>query len=347
MSNLSSLYGFAILRNGIKYDYPFKECLTAMKDVCIETYLALGESDDKTEEAVISLGDLKITPTVWDDNLRSGGLILSQQTNIALNALRDVHGKDAHAWGFYLQCDEIIHERDYDLLKADIEKAELDGCDAISFRYLHFWQSHYQVAINKKWYPQEIRAVKLNSKARSWGDAQSFENTTKVYQSEVIIYHYGHVREEDKYKNKKADILKFYHSDKKMKKYKKREKRFDNMTECIPFYGSHPRVMCDRIKQFGEAYKACTVDNAYILTRDEIPHDFIARINAKKVHQVQSIFEVPIAHRDRMVIVNPNFCQKIWYKIKTPKMMRSKLALPWSADFRLSLMLFEKEISVS
>ena len=124
---------------------------------------------------------------------------MSSSKFAALEALRADKKSDPEAWGFYLQCDEILHEDDFELIKEDFEKAQASGCDAISFRYFHFWMDHHHVAINKKWYPQEIRAVKVDSECESWGDAQSFRKVKKVYESDARIYHYGHVREQESY----------------------------------------------------------------------------------------------------------------------------------------------------
>lgn len=101
-----------------------------------------------------------------------GGQILSQQTNIALDALRAAHGSEDDAWGVYLQCDELIHEDEVARIKEDIE-----------------------VALSKRWYPHEVRAIKLKSDIKSFGDAQGFSGVTKSYESECRILHYGHVRE--------------------------------------------------------------------------------------------------------------------------------------------------------
>src|SRR5690349_15042464 len=97
------LFGFTLLRNGVVYDYPFLESLGSLSGICERVYLALGKSDDGTEAAIAPLaGKLRITPTVWDENLRKSGLILSQQTNIALAALRQ-EAREVSDWGFYLQ----------------------------------------------------------------------------------------------------------------------------------------------------------------------------------------------------------------------------------------------------
>lgn len=341
------IYGFTLLRNGIKYDYSFRECLNSLAPVCESIYLALGKGEDETSAAVSKLPKIHVIPTVWDESLREGGLILSQQTNIALEELRSDHGSETDSWGFYLQCDEVIHEEDYSLIQKDFERAQEEGCDAISFRYLHFWMTHHHIAINKKWYPQEIRAVKLDSECESWGDAQSFRKVKKVYQSEARIYHYGHVREEDKYKEKKADILKLYHSDTKISKYKRREKKFDDMTETLLYWGKHPEVMKERILRMGDVWAMDSVSSVYIVGNpDNYSDAFKKRISADKVYWVEKVSEVPRENRDSAVIVEPNFINKWTRPSKVPVKMRSKLALEWNPDFYLTLKLSEKGIGL-
>ena len=339
-----NIYGFTLLRNGVKYDYSFRECLLSLAPVCKSVYLALGDNEDSTEEAIKDLDFLKVIHTKWDLSKREGGVILSEQTNIALHELRKDKRSEPGSWGFYLQCDEVLHEDDYGLIQEDFKKAEEMGCDSIAFRYLHFWMDHHSVAINKKWYPQEIRAVKVDSDLESWGDAQSFRIAKKVYQSEARIFHYGHVREQDSYQEKKVDILKLYHSDEKMAKYKRRERRFDNQTECVNFFGTHPKVMHKRIERLKDFVFPDIVDEVYILGGREDYLGLEDKIYAGRIHWVNSVFEVPAACRKYMVVLKESLWTKVFYRTKVPMKMRSKLALEWSPDFRLMLLFSEKGI---
>jgi hypothetical protein len=143
--------GFAILRNGIKYAFPFKESLLSLHGLCGQVQLALGDNQDETAAALQDFAWLRVTPTVWDPGLREGGLVLSQQTNIALQAARK---ENVSGWGFYLHCDEAIHEQDYPRILNDLRLAEEQGCDCVSFRYLHFWKSPRRRAWSKRGYPQ-------------------------------------------------------------------------------------------------------------------------------------------------------------------------------------------------
>lgn len=341
------LYGFAIIRNGVKYDYPFVESLKCLNNLCEEVYVAAGDSEDNTNEVLNDLGFLNIENTVWDPALlKAGGVILSQQTNLILNKLRKDKKDVKHAWGLYLQCDEVLHQRQFKKLLTDIWHAEEHGYDAISLRYFHFWQSHNKIAINKKWYPEEIRVVKLDSKVESWGDAQSFRNCENVYQSDVTVYHYGHIRDEEKYKVKKKEFLELYHTEDKIDKYRKREKRFDDQTEVLDFFGPQPAIMKERIEKLGGVFTAPAKEDIYIIgDRNDYEPELINMINVKHVHFVSAKNKVPEGTDNDLVInMQPNFFERLFSKDEIPGQMRSKLARPWGPNTRLLLKLSKKKI---
>ncbi len=219
------LFGFSLLRNAVKYDYCFTESLSGLAAVVEKTFLALGDNEDNTEEMLDSIPNIVKIHTVWDEKLRDSGLILSQQTNIALEAARSEQQSSDNSWGVYLQADEVLHENDYKLIADDIKFANENGYDSVAFRYKHFWHNHNQLTVGKKWYPVEVRAIKLNSNIKSIRDAQGFECCTKIYQSNAFIYHYGHVREERIYRLKKADFHKLYNTDENLLKAEQKEER--------------------------------------------------------------------------------------------------------------------------
>jgi hypothetical protein len=352
------LYGFAILRNGVKYDYPFRESLLSLSPLVQTLFLALGDSEDDTQSYLKDIPNLKIIPTIWDEKLRKGALILSQQTNLILDSLRQhIPPHEQHlSWGLYIQCDEVLHEDQYNLILSDLQKAHELHHDSVSFRYIHFWKHHHQMAINKKWYPQEIRAIKLfsgNSPIESWGDAQSFRGHHKPYDSEAIFYHYGHVRKQDSYQHKKEDILKLYHQDHLLKKYQKREKRLDQKTETLSFLGLHPLVMKERIEllegktswEYPSQQSLVVVDPL-----QEISSDILKKIHVQEIFVVQHLTQLPpqVKKQKKLTIfVHPSFFQRIFNKDFTPHKMKSPLARRWSQEFIFSLKLFSKKIGLS
>jgi len=347
---VAKIYGFTLLRNGIKYDYSFKECLLALSELVEKIYIAVGESDDGTREALEEFDFLEIIDTKWDPEMMGdGGQILSHQTNIALEHLRKEHGSDPDAWGMYLQCDELIHERDLEQIKEDIEAAHKGNHDSVRFRYLHFWKDHYHIAISKRWYPQEVRCIKLDQEIWSFGDAQGFSGIKNLYESDCHIYHYGHVRDAEKLAEKQELLTRMIRPAEKFKKYFSREKKAFSKTKYIPLLERHPILMKERIEKMGESYELRESDLVYIVgDRSLLDESLLERVNTKKLIFVNNPEEVPFEYRDKkMVILSPTLFQNFLYPSKTPKSFESPIAREWSESIRLKFQLSEKGISLS
>jgi len=341
--NLINLYGFTLLRNGVKYDYSFKESLESLKPIVNKVYLALDIGQDTTQDEISKLPYVKVLDSVWDMDLKKG-LVLSVETNKALHFLRSEHAGEGD-WGIYLQADEVLHQDDYKILKEDIEKAEREGCDAISFRYLHFWQTHHHLAVSKKWYPEEIRAIKLNSKIVSWGDAQGFKNYHKVFYSEARIYHYGHVREEDIYKTKMIDMGKMYHNQEDLQKKLDKGLKDAKKNKTLLYFGTHPEVMKERILKMKDIWLKPKASIVYIVGKPEkYSQSLVSKINAEKVIWKNNFNEVPKEFRSQAVLTEPSILDSFLKRSTVPKKMKSKLARNWSNDFRFILQVSEKNI---
>ncbi len=100
--------GFTIIKNGIKYFYPFIEAITSILPLCDEFVVNVGDSDDDTLQAVSALQSrkIRILESKWDMSLREGGKLLSVETNKALKLC-------SGDWCFYIQADEVLHEKLY------------------------------------------------------------------------------------------------------------------------------------------------------------------------------------------------------------------------------------------
>jgi hypothetical protein len=334
--NLCKLYGFSLLRNGVKYDYSFKESLLSLKPLTEEIYLALDKGEDSTETEILKFPFIKIIPSSWDMGLKQGK-VLSCETNKALDALKAEHKT---GWGIYLQADEVLHEDDYELIKKDIELAEEQGCDAVSFRYLHFWQTHHHLAIAKNWYPTEIRAIKLNSNIVSWGDAQSFKNYTKVFFTEARIYHYGHVRVQEIYESKMKDMSAMYDSDAKLSKYYN-EKDRDKKYPTLLYFGIHPKVMKERILRMKDIWALEEKKHITIVGNPEkYSPKLLSRIAVEKISWNEK------RTNSLEIITEPSCWDRILRRTNVPLKMKSSRASNWSNDFRLTLQLSEKGIGL-
>ncbi|MGB3076387.1 MAG: glycosyltransferase family 2 protein [Chitinophagales bacterium] len=261
--------GFTFIRNGIKLTYPFIESIQSILPVCDEMIVVAGKSDDGTKEALLKLNDskIKIIDTVWDDNLRTGGKILAQQTDIGLNAI-------SGDWGFYLQGDEVVHEKELPVIVSTAEKFLNDPLtDGLLFNYYHFYGNYHYISKPKTrgTYPHEVRMVKKNPLIRSFRDAQGFRkfpsassmersvtpNKIKVRQVDAHIFHYGKVRgPKDEFERSK-DFHKLWHDDEWVRQFAANREVFDYQPDypLISFRGSHPLVMKDRIRKLDWDYK--------------------------------------------------------------------------------------------
>jgi hypothetical protein len=338
------LYGFTLLRNGIKYDYPFRESLSALSQLCREVYVALGSSEDGTERALEPYPNLVITPTVWDENLRQSGVILSQQTNIALAALR---ARRSTGWAIYLQADEVLDDAEFPLIRRDLARAEAEGCDAVSFRYLHFWQSYERIAVAPRWYPQEIRAIRVDSALESYGDAQSFRTAKKVFASDAHVFHYGHVREQAAYARKLKDFHRWWHSDEELPKIWARGEKKDKKEKTLPYLGPHPSFMASRIPPAPKT-EPCTL--LVYGEASDLPAAFWQRVEAQ--------LEFTLNPRDLLrrrpedsVCLRPLPWPYRWFSFgkrhsRVGRGMGSPQARPWTPEFRTLLLFSERGISV-
>jgi glycosyltransferase involved in cell wall biosynthesis len=241
--------GFSFVRNGVKFDYPFLESISSLLPICDELVIAVGKSDDDTLERIHKIGSpkIKIIETVWDEALRTGGRVLAQQTNIALD---HVTGD----WAFYLQGDEVLHETDLPVVRDALLRYHTDPqVEGLLFRYKHFYGSYDYVGSSRQWYRREIRVVRTGIGVRSWGDAQGFRidgRKLRVKAVEASIYHYGWVKPPQIQMAKQRSFNRLWHSDRWVEQRLGQATSFDYSggTKLEKFTGSHPAIMRDRIK---------------------------------------------------------------------------------------------------
>lgn len=246
--------GFTFIRNAIKYDYPVVEAIRSILPVCDDFVVALGNSEDGTSELIKSIAPDKIRTfnTVWDESLRTGGVVLAKETDKAFQAI----GDDTD-WCFYIQADEIVHEKYLDTIRVGMKKwkdhKEVDG---LLFKYLHFYGSYDYVGSSTKWYPYEIRIVRNNKNIYSYRDAQGFrkgkDEKLKVKLLDAYIHHYGWVKDPASMQRKQEYFNKLWHDDDWVEKNVVKTEAFDyagHIDALEPFQGTHPAVMQERINR--------------------------------------------------------------------------------------------------
>ena len=244
--------GFTFIRNALKLDYPIKEAICSILPLCDEVVVAVGDSKDDTRTYIENIGDpkIKIIDTVWNDNLRKGGVVLAMETDKALASVNPLAD-----WCIYVQGDECYHERDYEeITKAMHTWKDDKNVEGLLFSYLHIYGSYDFVADSRSWYRREIRIIKNNIGVKSWKDAQGFRidgRKLKVKSINACIFHYGWVRPPAFMMAKNVEASKYWHSDDYIRQKFDAEKDFDysGIDSVSRFEGTHPKVMLERIKK--------------------------------------------------------------------------------------------------
>jgi glycosyltransferase involved in cell wall biosynthesis len=242
--------GFTIVRNALKYDYPVVEAITSILPLCDEVVVAVGKSEDDTLQLIKNMASpkIRIMETVWDDGLREGGAVLAAETNKAFNAI----GADAD-WCFYIQADEVIHEKYLPVIKAALLQWKDDqSVDGLLFNYLHFYGSYDYVGDFRRWYRKEIRVIRNNKQITSYRDAQGFRKKNEKLSVKAIpafVYHYGWVKPPQLQQAKQQHFNKLWHSDEWVNQHIKPVEVFDyTQIESLELFNeTHPQVMQKRI----------------------------------------------------------------------------------------------------
>ena len=247
--------GFSFVKNAVLYQYPLIEAIKSILPICDEFVIAVGKSDDGTLELIQGMNEpkIRIIETVWDEKPKEGPHVLAVETNKAM-----AHISPEMDWAFYIQADEVVHEKYWETIKEEMLKyKDNDKVDGLLFNYLHFYGSYDYVATSSNWYDHEIRVIKNNPAIYSHGDAQGFrkneDEKLRVKPIEAYIHHYGWTREPEALKKKQVNFYSMYEDEfGKPKDFEKTAEKFDYehfVNSIAPFKGSHPEVIAELIKK--------------------------------------------------------------------------------------------------
>ncbi len=246
--------GFTIVRNAILYDYPVVESIKSILPVVDEMIVLIGESDDNTEELIRSIQSdkLQIHHSVWDQKLKKGGVVLAIETDKAFQLI----SKESD-WAFYIQADEVIHEKYHDVIRKTAELYKDDKkVEGLLFNYLHFYGTYDYVADSRKWYHKEVRIIRNDKDIHAYRDAQGFRRGVKkinVKPVDATVYHYGWVKNPKKMKEKLKKIQELWQdtADDPTNIERRSGEIFDysQFDSLKHFESEHPAVMQKRIQE--------------------------------------------------------------------------------------------------
>jgi len=268
---MASISGFTFIKNGLTLGYPILESVLSIAPICDEVIINVGfediecTKDDGTYAYLTShLKDpkYKFIKSWWDPEMRKSGLILSQQTNIALNACT---GKYCQ----YIQGDECVHEDDLKYILEGVEEMEKNpAIDGLVFNYLHFYGNVDIYKYTRTMYRREVRLVRNGKGIKSWLDAQGFRaaDDKKIYARliKARIFHYGWARAEKVMAKKIVAFDRLYHGN---AKDNQKEFTYTRVWGLKKFKQTHPKVAEKWLNE-----------NRNDLDFDKLPFEFSHRI---------------------------------------------------------------------
>ncbi len=243
--------GFTFIKNGLTLGYPFKESIESIAPLCDEVIINVGfedrecTTDDGTWDYLqqsFKGAKFKFLKSYWDPELTSQGLILSQQTNIALKECQGDYCQ-------YIQGDEAIHEDDIAIIREGVNKLEEQkDVHGLIFQYRHFYGSPQIIKQTRNTYRREVRLIRNGQGIYSYLDAQGFklpgDQKAPCLESKARIFHYGWARKSQLMNKKVKAFSKLYHG----QDHEEKDFEYRRIWGLRPFKETHPQVMKEWIE---------------------------------------------------------------------------------------------------
>lgn len=250
----TKLSGFTFIKDGLSLGYPIKESIESISPICDEIIINVGfndiecTKDDGTWSFLTNhfkAPKYKFIKSWWDPEMTSKGLILSQQTNLAL---KECQGQYCQ----YIQGDEAIHEKDFQIIKEAIEKMDhTPESQGLIFQYRHFYGNTDILKHTRNTYRREVRLIRNGIGTQSFLDAQGFKThdgkKLKCIETNARIFHYGWARNSILMDKKNKAFNKLYHGT----HHKTDDFSYRRIWGLKKFQETHPTVM----KKWIESHK--------------------------------------------------------------------------------------------
>ena len=257
--------GFTFIRNARINGYPFIESINSILPIVDEFICVIGKGDDSTRDEVSAINNskIKIIDTVWNENMQDRGFVYGQQKMIG-------HYNCTGDWAFYLEADEVIHEKDLDKIRKTMyDNLNDKDVEAIYFDFLHFYGTPFQLGIAgyrraPRIIRNSIRAVAPDGLFWVVLDDNKKGRYPNAKSSKAQIYHYGHCRKITTMAEKLRQVGRYWGREHPV------FSGYGNIdiAELRPFTGSHPSIMNRWIAE--EAELTFNQTSSYQLTKRDL-----------------------------------------------------------------------------
>jgi D-sedoheptulose 7-phosphate isomerase len=173
--------GLTIIRNALSNGYLVAEVLDTLAAVCDEVIVCDGYSDDGTVEYLKTRSDITLYQDRWD-LVSNNGLEFANITNSGMK-------RCTGDYIFYLQADEIIHEKNIPFLRELINSGKFHSI-VMDFCHIRYDFEHCLTTGYKK----AVRVIKNLPSIHSDYDGYTFAGAINPQcDSGISCYHFGYV----------------------------------------------------------------------------------------------------------------------------------------------------------
>lgn len=232
--SFSFLTGISLIRNGNKLNYPFIQCFNSLTNLCDQVIINIDYSDgsDKTLETIAEkVTDLKKTTIVsskWNMSNTGDGRELAKQINLLLPFVDS-------EWIIYLQADELIHEKDVQLIREYLKELPPEISQVELYR-TYFWKDLDTRAENHEIWLGRIFRQGTHTVG---GDGMYLNrNNGEVIRSPFWIYHYSRIGTEEQIDNRIKTLDRLFHDEETVQHFSTFS--FNQSVRTVPFTGTHP-----------------------------------------------------------------------------------------------------------
>ena len=211
LSQPRNISGCVAARNSVKFGYPLRQCVEALRPICDEVVLAYDPTtDDGTHELALELRDeldIVLFESPWDmDNMKKG-FEIGHQSQVAVDAC-----SPATEWRLCVQQDEAFHEDDAPRIKELVRTAPSDVTGFDFVRPYFFGNLH---TIRKDWTVKITRLTRKGTHTYDGFDGQNCNPIGPVRHAEsgLWLYHYSRVGDPDLIAKRVRNVDTFFHAE--------------------------------------------------------------------------------------------------------------------------------------
>ena len=264
---------FTFIKNGQILGYPFLQSIKSILPIVDEFVINVGESEDNTLELICSIKDqkIRIIQSKWNDEMSDRGYVYGQQKMISqFNCVGD--------WAFYIEADEVYHEKDLEKIKKSMELHLNDSSvEALVFDFKHFYGNANSLLNSPGWYRSEARIIKNSIRSYApdglfWLVLESNKRGRypKAKHVGVSCYHYGWVRSEEQMNLKSSKVQKYWGERPVIINYSQMDQEI-----IQEFYGTHPKIIKSWLPKEDGVYIA---SSSYKLTSKQKKHRLMIKL---------------------------------------------------------------------